>query len=79
MLDRTLRDAGRTKRVTGYKVVGAVPSLSASRYGGLTKTYVQHSASELTNSLLRFLDKRNLRVYSSSICSVSMKIPMKKQ
>ena len=58
MLDRTLRDAGRTKRVTGYKVVGAVPSLSASRYGGLTKTYVQHSASELTNSLLRFLDKR---------------------
>lgn len=27
MLDRTLRDAGRTKRVTGYKVVGAVPSL----------------------------------------------------
>lgn len=45
MLDRTLRDAGRTKRVTGYKVVGAVPSLSASRYGGLTKTYVQHSAS----------------------------------
>ena len=58
MLDRTLRDAGRTKRVTGYKVVGAFPSLSASRYGGLTKTYVQHSASELTNSLLRFLDKR---------------------
>ena len=58
MLDRTLRDADRTKRVTGYKVVGAVPSLSTSRYGGLTKTYVQHSASELTNSLLRFLGKR---------------------
>ena len=58
MFDRTLRDADRTKRVTGYKVVGAVPSLSTSRYGGLTKTYVQHSASELTNSLLRFLGKR---------------------
>ena len=58
MLDRTLRDASRTKRVTGYKVVGAVLNTKSSRYGGLTKTYVQLSIKELSNSLLRFLTKR---------------------
>ena len=58
ILDRTLRDANRTKRVTGFKVIGAVPSPSSSRYGGLTKTYVQLSIKELSNSLLRFLTKR---------------------
>lgn len=58
LLDRTLRDASRTLRVTGYKVIGAVPSLSTARYGGLTRTYIQLSVRELTNSLLRFLSKR---------------------
>lgn len=58
MLDRTLRDANRTKRVTGFKVIGAVPSTNTSRYGGLAKTYVQFSIKELSNSLLRFLTKR---------------------
>lgn len=58
MLDRTLRDATRTKRVTGFKVVGVIPSPTASRYGGFTKTYVQLSVRELSNSLLRFLTKR---------------------
>ena len=43
ILDRTLRDANRTKRVTGFKVIGAVPSPSSSRYGGLAKTNVQLS------------------------------------
>lgn len=59
MFDRTLRDASRTKRVTGLKVIGAIPSSSTSRYGGLTKTYVQSSIKELSNSLLRFLTNRN--------------------
>lgn len=58
MFDRTLRDASRTKRVTGYKVIGAIPSLLTSRYGGLTKTYIQLSVKELTNALLFFLTKR---------------------
>lgn len=58
MLDRTLRDAARTKRVTGFKAIGAIPDTSSSRYGGLAKTYVQLSVRELTNSLLRFLTKR---------------------
>ena len=58
MLDRTLRDASRTRRVTGFKVIGAIPNTSPSRYGGLTKTYVQLSVKELSNSLLRFLTKR---------------------
>lgn len=58
ILDRTLRDASRTKRVTGFKVIGAVPNPSSARYGGLTKTYVQLSVRELSNSILRFLTKR---------------------
>lgn len=58
MLDRTLRDASRTKRVTGFKVIGAIPNASSSRYGGLAKTYVEFSIKELSNSLLRFLNKR---------------------
>lgn len=58
MLDRTLRDAVRAKRVTGIKVVGAIADPCSSRYGGLTKTYIQSSIRELSNSLLRFLIKR---------------------
>lgn len=58
ILDRTLRDANRTKRVTGFKAIGAIPSLAPPRYGGLTKSYIQLSVRELTNSLLRFLTKR---------------------
>lgn len=58
ILDRTLRDANRTKRVTGFKVIGAVPSTKTSRYGGLAKTYVQFSIKEMSNSLLSFLTKR---------------------
>lgn len=48
LLDRTLRDASRTLRVTGYRVIGAVPSLSTAHYGGLTRTYIQLSVRELT-------------------------------
>ena len=58
MFDKTLRDAARTKRVTDFKVIGAIPSMYSSRYGGMTKTYVQLSVKELTNSLLRFLTNR---------------------
>lgn len=58
MFDKTLRDAARTKRVTDFNVIGAIPSMFSSRYGGMTKTYVQSSVKELTNSLLRFLTER---------------------
>lgn len=58
MLDRTLRDSVRAKRVTGFKVIGAIPNTKSSRYGGLTKTYIQLSIKELSNSLLCFLTKR---------------------
>lgn len=58
MFDRTLRDASRTTRVTGYKVIGAVSNTSSSRYGAFTKTYVEQSVSELSNSILRFLTER---------------------
>lgn len=58
MLDRTLRDASRTTRVTGYKVIGAVSNTSSSRYGAFTKTYIEQSVSELSNSILSFLTER---------------------
>lgn len=58
ILDRTLRDSARTKRVTGFNVIGAIPSTSSARYGGLTKNYVQLATKELSNSLLRFLNNR---------------------
>lgn len=58
ILDRTLRDAPRTRRVTGLKVIGAIPNTSSPRYGGMSQTYVERSVRELSNSLLRFLTKR---------------------
>lgn len=58
LFDRTLRDASRTKRVTGFSVIGAVPDTTSFRYGGMTKTYIEQSIRELSNSLLRFLTKR---------------------
>lgn len=58
MLDRTLRDANRTKRITGFNTVGAVPSISSQRYGGFNKTYIALSVQELSNSVLRFLTQR---------------------
>ena len=58
ILDRTLRDGGRAKRVTGFNAIGAIPSSSSARYGGFTKTYIQIATKELSNSLLRFLNKR---------------------
>lgn len=63
MFDKTLRDAARTKRVTDFNVIGAIPSMFSSRYGGMTKTYVQSSVKELTNSLLRSSPSENLPEY----------------
>lgn len=68
MLDRTLRDASRTKRVTGFKVIGAIPSITSIRYGGLNKTYVQISVERLSNSLLRFMTVRK----SSGIFTINL-------
>lgn len=58
LLDRTLRDAARTKKVTGLKVIGTIPDPCSSRYGGLTSTYTAAAVKELSNSLLCFLTKR---------------------
>lgn len=58
ILDRTLRDSSRTKRVTGFKTIGAIPNPSSARYAGLTKNYVELSVKELSNSLLCFLTER---------------------
>lgn len=72
MLDRTLRDASRTTRVTGYKVIGAVPTTSSSRYGAFTKAYVEQSVSELSNSILRFLtERKSPGVFIINIFSIS--------
>lgn len=72
MIDRTLRDANRTKRVTGFKVIGAVPSTSSSHYGGFAKTYIEQSVKELSNSLLRFLtDRKSSGVFVINLFSIS--------
>lgn len=77
-LDRTLRDANRTKRVTGFKVIGAVPNPSSARYGGLTKTYVQLSVKELSNSCSVSWPNENHPGYLLSTCSAPVKTPVRK-
>lgn len=54
-VDRTLRDAPRTRKVTGFKVIGAVPYRSSSPQSRLC---FQAAIQELSNSLLRYLTKR---------------------
>lgn len=58
LFDRTLRDAPRARKVTGFKVIGSIPSASAIRYGGLITTYISEATKELSNSLLVFLNER---------------------
>lgn len=58
LLDRTLRDATRAKKVTGFKVIGAIPNFTSIRYGKLNKTYTQCAVKEIGNSLLRFFTER---------------------
>lgn len=58
MLDRTLRDSTRAKRVTKFNVIGAIPNKKSIRYGGLSKIYNETACKELTNSILRFLTQR---------------------
>lgn len=68
MLDRTLRDAARTSRVTGFKVIGAIPSVNSVHHGKLAQTYIQAATQELSNSLLRFLTHRQ----SSGLYSINL-------
>jgi uncharacterized protein involved in exopolysaccharide biosynthesis len=58
LLDRTLRDARRSLRVSGFAVLGALPDPSSTRYGKMTATYLRIAVRDLSNSLLRFLGKR---------------------
>ncbi|GAE85546.1 membrane protein [Bacteroides reticulotermitis] len=54
-IDRTLRDAPRARKVTGFKIVGAIPYSNSSPQ---SKIYFQAAIQELSNSLLRYFTKR---------------------
>ncbi len=54
-IDRTLRDAPRARKVTGFKIVGAIPYGNSSPQ---SKIYFQAAIQELSNSLLRYFTKR---------------------
>lgn len=54
-IDRTLRDTSRARRVTGFRVIGAVPYRSSNPH---SKICFEAAIQELSNSLLRYLTKR---------------------
>lgn len=58
LIDRTLRDAARAKKVTGFNVIGSIPNASAIHYGGLINTYTTEATKELSNSILCYLNER---------------------
>lgn len=58
LIDRTLRDATRAKKVTGFNVIGSIPNTSAIQYGGLINTYITEATKELSNSVLCYLNER---------------------
>lgn len=57
ILDRTLRDAQRSRRVTGYNVLGAIPKVPSvpSRYAS---TYKEKAVQELSNGILTTFNER---------------------
>lgn len=59
LIDRTLRDASRAYKLTGIKVIGAIPDSSSAKYGAQRKTYIQTAIQEMGNSLLSFYTHQN--------------------
>ena len=58
MLDRTLRDPSRTRRVTKISVLGAIPNQKFMKFGRVSLLYLELAVNELTNSILRYLTQR---------------------
>lgn len=58
LLDRTLRDAIRTRRLTGCNVLGAFPNLSALNYRRHSKVCADLATKQLSNTVMGFFTKR---------------------
>lgn len=72
IIDRTLRDAQRARRVTGFKVIGAIPDASSPRYRQYAKVYTQAAIKELSNNVLRFFNRRKEKdLYIVNLLSIS--------
>lgn len=61
LLDRTLRDGDRTKRLTGEDIIGAFVGKGELRYRGYSKTWNRLSASNVSSKMLKYIapDKVN--------------------
>ena len=70
-LDKTLRDATRARRLTKYKVIGAIPAFSR-KYSAYNHIYKELATKELSNSTLRYLTKRTEQgIYIVNLLSIS--------
>jgi uncharacterized protein involved in exopolysaccharide biosynthesis len=58
LLDQTLRDSIRTKRITGGKVLGAFPSKSAFRLGNYQSACRDIATRYMSSSILRFFTRK---------------------
>ena len=58
LLDRTLRDSIRTRRLVGLPMLGAFPKKSTFEYRGYIKECEQIAIKHLSSSILRFCNKR---------------------
>lgn len=55
LLDRTLRDGDRTKRLTGEDIIGAFVGKGELRYRGYSKTWNRLSASNVASKLMKYI------------------------
>lgn len=58
LLDRTLRDATRTKRVTGYNPIAAIPKPSPILHRQYARQHMEAAVKELSNNTLRFFKSK---------------------
>ena len=64
LLDRTLRDAYRAKKLTGIDVVGVFSGRNQLRYRGYSKTWNRRSAEYFCNRLNTFLKEDQTAVFN---------------
>jgi len=58
VLDQTLRDSVRTRRITGGKVLGSFPAKSIFKYRNYNETYSDIATKYLSSSISQFFNKK---------------------
>lgn len=56
LLDRTLRDGERTKRLTGEPAIGALVGKGELRYRGYSKTWNRQSMANIASKIMKYID-----------------------